>query len=184
MRKGGGKDKGSAWERESGKALSLWLTRGEKPDIFARNVLSGGAFTVAQGRGVSSSRMAGDLMAAHPLAFRFLSRYIVECKHLASLGLEQFLFDTSRTSPLSKIVMYARGQANQAGLDYLLIAKQNRRDALVIADGATGTRLIASAIPSHRAQLPPHHHLLHARSIFVMSLDQMCSRIDPDLFLS
>ena len=182
MRVGGGKAKGSAWERESGKALSLWLTKGAMPDIFSRNVLSGGAFTAAQGRGKESNRMAGDLMAAHPAAFRFLANYIVECKHLASLGLEAFLFDTERSSPLSRIIMYARGQARQTGLHYMLIAKQNRREAFVIVDGSIGEQLL-SAIPPSPRRLPPPHHKLHGGSIFLLPLSSMCSRVDPDLFL-
>lgn len=183
MRAGGGKEKGSSWEREVGKALSLWLTAGERPDIFSRNVLSGGSFTQAQSRGNRSSRMPGDLMAAHPLAFRFMEHYAVECKHLATLGLEAFLFDDKSACELSKIIMYANGQAQQAGLEYMIVAKQNRRDPFVITTGEIGARILAAARVG-RVRLQPPHHWLHRRRVFMMKFEYMTGTIDPDLLLS
>lgn len=183
MRPGGGKDKGSAWERECGKALSLWLTAGARPDIFSRNVLSGGAFTAAASRGNQSSRMPGDLMAAHPLAFKFLQRFSVECKHLASLGLENFLFDYKSSSMLSQIIMYADGQAQQIGLDYMIIAKQNRRDPFVIVSGDSGAGILSAARASGRLRIPPPYHRLHRGRIFIMTLAHLVGQIDPDRLL-
>ena len=37
MRSGGGKQKGSAFEREICKKLSLWFTENERDDIFFRS---------------------------------------------------------------------------------------------------------------------------------------------------
>lgn len=183
MRAGGGKDKGSSWEREVGKLLSLWLTRGARPDIFSRNVLSGGSFTNASRKGELSSRMPGDLMAAHPLAFAFMSRYAIECKHLASLGLEQFLFDDKGTSELSKIISFADGQARACALDYMIVAKQNRREPFVITSGPVGKRALDAVRESTRVRVLPPHHYLHRGRIFMMKFGAMCAVIDPDKLL-
>lgn len=183
MRAGGGKDKGSSWEREVGKLLSLWLTRGARPDIFSRNVLSGGSFTNASHKGELSSRMPGDLMAAHPLAFAFMSRYAIECKHLASLGLEQFLFDDKGGSELSKIISFADGQATACALDYMIVAKQNRREPFVITSGSIGRRILEAGQTGGRARIAPPHHYLHRSRIFMMKFGTMCSVIDPDRLL-
>jgi hypothetical protein len=122
------KNKGSAFEREAGKQLSLWLTAGERPDTFSRNVLSGGSFTNAELRGEKSSRMPGDLMAAHPLAFAFLSQFSVECKHYEDIGLDAYLWDTRARTMLGEFIYHTKRQAVPVDLEYMLIAKQDYRD--------------------------------------------------------
>ena len=184
MKAGGGKSKGSAWEREVGKLLSLWLTNAERPDIFSRNVLSGGSFTLAEAAGKQSSRMAGDLMAAHPLAFRFLSRFSVECKHLANIGLDAFIFDPRMMSPLGHIIRQARRQARYTDAEYMIVAKQNRQDALVMVDGQIGKQMLeALKTTGNRAALKPMHHFFHGDQIFAMRFRDMLVRVNPDLLL-
>jgi hypothetical protein len=184
MLPGRGKGKGSGWERDVGKQLSLWLTNSARPDIFSRNVLSGGAFTVAAKAGKLSSRMPGDLMAAHPLAFQFLSQYLIECKHLASLGLENYLFDTSGKAQMTGIVALATKQAIQAELEYMIIAKQNHREPLVLVAGYIGQRmLLAHGRSSSRTIITPNHHYLHKQRIFLMRFRDMLSFVKPTSFL-
>ena len=52
MRPGGGKPKGNEFERWVGRQLSIWITDGARTNIFARNVLSGGGFTVTLEKGL------------------------------------------------------------------------------------------------------------------------------------
>lgn len=184
MRIGGQKSKGSAWEREAGKLLSLWLTHSERPDIFARNVLSGGAFTLAEQAGKVSSRMPGDIMAAHPLAFRFLEQFSIECKHLRNIGLEAYLLDPRAMTSLGQIISQAKRQARHIGAEYMLLAKQNNREALVMVSGDVGRRIIGARITKgNRYTVPPMHHYLHNDSIYVMRFRDMISKIDPDRLL-
>lgn len=184
MRKGGGKDKGAEWERQVGKALSLWLTNQERKDIFSRNVLSGGSFTIAQSAGKQSSRMPGDLMAAHPLAFKFLSAFMVECKHLASLGLENYLFDVGGASPLAQIVSFAAGQAQQAKLRYIIIAKQNFREPLVFTSAHVGLQVLSAFhMSSTRVRVTPMHHMLHRQHVYVMRFIDLVRSINPEHLL-
>lgn len=185
MRAGGGHAKGAAWEREVGVILSLWITRGEHRDIFSRNVLSGGAFTVAQKAGKSTSRSAGDLMAASPLAFRFLERFMVECKHLNHIGLENYLWNSAATSPLGLIISYAHGQAEQAGGHYMLIAKQNRKPPLVFLRADVGQAALESPkAGGARKRVAPNFHLLHRRRVYLSALDAFCDYVDPERFLA
>ena len=183
MRSGGSKEKGSAWEREVGKRLSLWLTYDERPDIFSRNVLSGGAFTIATDKGKLSSRMPGDLMAAHPLAFAFLSHYLVECKHLKNIGMESLIFDTSAKSAMMTIIKLCESQAAHSKLAYLVIAKQNMREPLILCSGNTGDHLLASIPRTKRWTGPPIHHWLHRRRIFVMRFADMLNAVNPKILL-
>ena len=177
------KNKGSAFEREAGKQLSLWLTAGERPDTFSRNVLSGGSFTNAELRGEKSSRMPGDLMAAHPLAFAFLSQFSVECKHYEDIGLDAYLWDTRARTMLGEFIYHTKRQALPVNLDYMLVAKQDYRDALVFVSSANGKRFLAAKRESKRTGIIPMYHLLHKESVFVMRLEDMISYVDPDKLL-
>lgn len=183
MRAGGGKEKGSEWERQVGKQLSLWLTAHERPDIFSRNVLSGGSFTRAERLGEISSRMPGDLMAAHPLAIEFLKQFSVECKHLKDIGLEALLWDASAGTMLGNIIHLARRQAASIKCEHMVIAKQDRREPLVFVSGEIGHRFLAAKRPAKRVARLPMYHELHRQSIFVMQLRDMLVVVDPDILL-
>ena len=185
MRVGGGKAKGSQWERDCGKAISLWLTHGERPDIMSRNVLSGGSFTNAENAGKVSSRMPGDMMAAHPLAFRFLSRFSVECKFLKDIGLLQYLLDPRMQNPLAIIIALARRQAKAINCEFMVIAKQDRRDAIVFVDGAVGEHMMLCLQKrGTRSVMHPMYHFLHKGNIFCLRFIDMLKMVDPDLLLS
>lgn len=185
MRKGkGSKEKGSAWERETGRLLSLWLTNGARPDIMSRNVLSGGSFTRAEGKGEISSRAPGDLMAAHPLAFQFLARYSIECKHLRDIGLMRYLLDPRAMSELGQIIALARRQAKHIKLNYMVIAKQNQYEPLIFVDGIIGDKMLTCLKRrGNRITLPPMHHRVHGGSVFIMRFRDMLSYVDPDKLL-
>lgn len=185
MRKGGGAEKGHAWERELGQLLSAWLTDGERKDIFSRNVLSGGAFTRATDKGQLSSRMPGDLMAAHPLAFAFLQRFAVEAKHLRDIGLLQYLQDPKQRTDLGVIISLARRQAKHAELDFMVVAKQNRYDAFVFIDSKVGIEM-ADCIKQrgHRLSLAPMMHHVHSGHVCILRLRDMISTIDPNKLLA
>ena len=185
MRVGGGKAKGSQWERDCGKAISLWLTHGERPDIMSRNVLSGGSFTNAENAGKVSSRMPGDMMAAHPLAFRFLSRFSVECKFLKDIGLLQYLLDPRMQNPLALIVALARRQAKSINAEFMVIAKQNRYDPIVLVDGMVGEQMmICLKRRGTRGVLQPMHHFFHKGNICMIRFEDMLRIVDPDLLLA
>src|SRR5581483_12100766 len=87
MRKGGGKEKGSQYEREIGYKLSLWLSNGARKDILCRTVGSGAQFTFSK----SVRGIPGDLRSQHELGDLFCQKFVLECKHWKDLELIRFL---------------------------------------------------------------------------------------------
>lgn len=59
--------KGSNYERDFCKRLSLWWTDGERDDIFWRTGGSGGRATVRQQRGQKTYNQYGDICATDPI---------------------------------------------------------------------------------------------------------------------
>lgn len=167
MLPGRGKMKGNSWEREVGRDLSMWLTDGQRTNIFARNVLSGGGFTVTTAKGVETPNIPGDLMAASPLAFAFLSMFSIECKNTESIDLDGFLYDTKGKSFLMKTIVHTKAQADAHGVAWLIIAKQNRQEPFVLTEQHIGREIIfASAFP-HLIK----YHLLHTNKYMMMPFD-------------
>lgn len=123
MKIGGGKAKGSAFEREVGYTLSKWITNGERDDLFARTVLSGGQFTVSQ-RG-----NPGDLMAQDPLAQRFCNLFVIECKHWGDLYMEAFVLQREK---LYEALKKLDNDAYTLNKNWLFVVKQNFLPALVM----------------------------------------------------
>lgn len=84
MKPGGGKGKGSAFEREICVALSKWMTNGERIDCLWRSAMSGGRATVKKGL----VRQAGDITAVSPEGHIFTDQVYLECKTYKSLSLD------------------------------------------------------------------------------------------------
>lgn len=122
MRAGGGKQKGSAFERDVCKKLSEWITYGKRTDVFWRTAMSGGRATVASKRGIDV-RQAGDICAVAPEGFGFADRYYVECKFYKDLGIESFLFKNKGT--LAGFWAKAIKESVKLKKRPMLIAKQN-----------------------------------------------------------
>jgi hypothetical protein len=172
VRAGGGAEKGAAFERDTGKRLSLWITEGARSDLFSRNVLSGGKFTLATQKGLEKG-MPGDLMAAHPLAFEFLSHFLIECKHHADLKLEHFLFDFQAKGHIASIIAKARMEAASMNLYYMVIAAQNRRPALVFMQSIVGLSANLHAKPRKAFR----YHKFHNDTIFCCTLDDLLAYV-------
>lgn len=177
MKPGGGKQKGANFERATGKGLSNWLTCGERGDLFTRNVLSGGKFTNAEQRGKKEG-IPGDLMAAHPLAYEFLTHFLVECKHYADLGLDTFFYDRRRKSFLWTVLTHTKKQARSAELHWLIIAKQNLKQPLVFMSVGLAKVAVKHMTDCRGLRL----HTLHNGATAVMDLDSFW-KIDPVTFM-
>lgn len=173
------KQKGSAFEREIGRGLSLWLTHGERGDLFSRNVGSGSRFTIAEKAGRELAQ-AGDLMAAHHLAFDFMDRFIVEAKHYKSLEIPAYF--SFRGKFLNEIIRKTAGQAKSSGKHYLIIAKQNNLPAFVITTPTVGAIIKDVRLTAPDGSISFCSHVMYERD-FVFRLADM-HLIDPDALLS
>jgi hypothetical protein len=172
------KTKGASFERDTGVKLSLWLTLGERRDIFSRNVLSGGKFTRSNGRG-GLEGVPGDLAGTHPIAYHFLTHFLVECKHYADLNWEGFLYDAKRGSFLWSVVMQCRQQALAAGVEWMIIARQNRRPTSLLVPASVGKRLIEAATPKP----PLRWHSFHCGAVMVFEFEAVLVSVDPNKFI-
>jgi hypothetical protein len=179
MLPGKGHAKGASFERKIGRELSFWISHGERGDLFTRNVLSGGDFTRRIATQETEVGTPGDLMARNPLAFDFARAFAVECKHYRDLGMLQFLTDETETSFLSKVLTHTRLQADQAGVHFMVIARQNRMGVLVILPRRLGELVLVTAAP--RKQLIAHQ--LHGR-YFLTTLDCLIALVPPEVFIA
>lgn len=86
MRKGGGKSKGAAFEREVCVKLSLGVSQGKQEDVFWRSAMSGGRSTVSHAKGKRLAAQSGDISCIHPIGAAFAGKFFIECKDYADLN--------------------------------------------------------------------------------------------------
>lgn len=163
MTPGASKRKGNAWEREVGRLLSLWLTDGDREDLFARTVLSGGQFTSSKKKGKETVN-GGDLMANHPLAFPFCEKFSVEMKHWKNVRLSEFLLKNSDKSEIKKAIEQARKGAESKF--FMLVIKGNFFPPFVILPKESPLQICV-----------PHHVIFD--SYIIMTLNDMLSMPTP-----
>jgi hypothetical protein len=125
------KAKGSAFEREIAKQLSLWLTRGRREDVLWRSAMSGGRATVAHRKG-KDVRQCGDLCAVGPEGHKFCDQFFIEIKHVKKLALDQFLI--KGTGPLANFWKIVLREAKKHVRHPMLIARQNGWPIIVLTE--------------------------------------------------
>lgn len=162
MKPGQGKNKGSGYEREVGRKISLWISKGTRPDLLCRTVLSGGQFTMA------STGNAGDLMAQHPLAFPFFAKCVVECKSWRDLQLIRFMY---KEGDLYKALLKVQMEAEKVGKTWWLICKQNHSPTL----------LFMSA-PDCPTKGMCSYHAIFNGLVLMVNLDEFLAAVPHDLY--
>jgi len=132
MKKGGGKIKGGRFERSICVKLSLWVSHGERKDLYWRSAMSGGRATVAKRKGDNLKSHAGDIIATAPEGHVLTDMFYFELKHHKNLQIDSFLIKDTGT--LAKFWRDTIQYAKQYGKSPVLIAKQNNMPALVIVN--------------------------------------------------
>lgn len=132
MAPGGGKQKGAGFEREVCTKLSNWLSEGEQDDIFWRSAMSGGRATVKMKAGVKLAAQSSDISPIQAIGEALTTRFSIECKFYASLGLEGYFFGAA--TGLGQFWAQVKNDAETFDKMPMLIAKQNRKDVLLILD--------------------------------------------------
>lgn len=172
LKPGGGKTKGSGWERTCCEILSLWLSKGERKDLICRTVGSGGQFTSSAQRGTIKG-LAGDLRAQDGIeAFKFFERTVTECKFWADLELVKFLLQSGE---LYEAMQKVKKEAEQTEKpNWWLLAKQNNRQPLLFTqcdfNGNAGFKYPLEKL---------RYHLLFNASVFMFTLDEFVKVVDP-----
>lgn len=123
MRKGGGKSKGSGFEREIAKKIvKAYKKFGVKQRECWRSVLSGGHII-----------SAGDLVMSDRLEQLF--PYAVECKFRKRIRWENFLVGNPKTEERKWIEQALEGAAKSRNLAPLLVLKANHCPIMVLRLG-------------------------------------------------
>lgn len=131
---GKSKQKGASFERSVCRALSQWVTNGERDDLYWRSAMSGGRATFARKTkgidGPSTSHHAGDIVATHELGHVLTNRWYIECKHYKDLKIESGLI--KGVGLLSKFWRDTCEQATYHEKFPMLIASQNLMPTLLL----------------------------------------------------
>lgn len=149
------KAKGSGFEREVCKRLSLWVSHGKRDDLYWRSAMSGGRASVLfKRRGKKSISQAGDISCIHPDGAALTDLYLISCKFLQCLDIHLMLEEGVR-GRLAHAWKECRQEAENHEKKPLLIAKENRGPTLVILEGE-GDDLLDDVGISYRAIFPGH----------------------------
>lgn len=129
--------KGSSFEREMARKLSLWWSDGKADDWFWRTGGSGGRATSRAKSGKQTANGTGDICAQNGEAQRFLNLASIECKKGYATATISELLDTKSGGTMQKFVTQAKTGASLAGVPFwILIHKRDRKDALTITNMA------------------------------------------------
>jgi hypothetical protein len=148
MRPGGGKAKGSSFERQICGKLSFWVTHGKRDDCMWRSAISGGRATVRFKKGKTTRSQTGDICSVAREAEAFLNTFIVECKHVKSLDLEAALVHCRGF--LVPVWHKLEDEAAKHSKRPLLIARQNRMPTLVFLYQADREKYFGSSMDCYR----------------------------------
>ena len=134
--------KGSAFEREICKRLSLWWTQDEpepQDDVFWRTSNSGGRATVRSRKGKRTRQHHGDVCAVDERGRPFTDLVTIELKRGYNRATLQDLLDKpdgAAEQTHEAWLRKARENSEAAGsYSWLLIVKRDKREPLVLMDG-------------------------------------------------
>lgn len=127
-----GKSKGSSYEREISKKLSLWLSEGKRDDLLWRTQNSGGRFTTRRKLGIDTQNQDGDITSTDPEAQFFSDRYTLELKRYGDVNLWGLL--TKKGGGIILFWKQTIRQASDSNKIPILIVKQDRKPALWISN--------------------------------------------------
>lgn len=145
MKAGSGKSKGSAFEREVCRRLSLWLSQGERDDLLWRSAMSGGRATVQFRRGKVNVTQSGDVSAVGQGAFEFCERTFVEAKFYRDLQIGRGI--VCGTGSLIKFWDKAVEEASKYSKVPMLVARQNLYPTLAVTKILDGTLMFSGCSP-------------------------------------
>ena len=131
MKKGGGKSKGSAFERKICQELSKWVSYDKRDDIFWRSAMSGGRATVGMKRGITRTSQAGDITAIDSSGQKLTNNFVIECKFYRNIHIESMMFGKPKNNSILEFWTKLYTDSLKLGKDMMLIIKQNNSSTLI-----------------------------------------------------
>lgn len=134
--------KGSQFERQICKQLSLWWTVGERDDIFWRSSQSGGRATQRMKFGKKTFGSYGDVAAVDPFGQPLLEYWTIELKRGKSHGSPWELLEcTGECQKFEQtLAQVYRSHIHSGSEGWLLICKKDFRHAMAYIDWRTISR--------------------------------------------
>ena len=123
-------NKGSAFERDVAKQLSLAVTNGSDAFIFARRSGSGGAGRDKSG----ASGITGDIFADKPEGNPLTDQVSIECKFYKDLTRGLWNYISGKPSKVDEFIAQAKEDGDVGKKSWMLIMKCNNMSVIVITD--------------------------------------------------
>lgn len=179
-----GAKKGSSYEREICKKLSLWWTYGEDDDVFWRTAGSGARATGRRKQGKKTFGQDGDIQATNPIGQPFVDLFAVEIKRGYKDANPMSVFDHKPGKPLCPFLKFIQ-QADRACSSsespfWLIIHKRDRKvemiyfSFLILRDLGLPPNFKNSVTVKSESLRP------YARKVFGCTLKEFLSRISPE----
>jgi len=133
-------NKGSKFEREISKRLSLWWTYGERDDVFWRSSQSGGRATQRAKFGKKTHGSYGDIAALDPIGEPLMKFATIELKCGGTHGSPWELYESippkkNAQKPFEKAITQAKRSAEQAeSKGWVLIVKRDFKQPILYID--------------------------------------------------
>jgi len=186
MKKGGGGQKGSGFEREICKKLSLWWTDNKSDCVFWRSSQSGGRATQRTKKGQKTFGSYGDIAAVDPIGQPLMQMFTIELKRGRSHGSPGDLLDAlpprgKSPPPFEATLLQAMRGCKEAGsAGWLLICQRDRHVPMVYMDWESAFRfrrcLAGTPFSTFRVQL----YYPKARLRFLaMPLEDFLTSVEP-----
>lgn len=171
-----GKRKGSNYEREISKKLSLWLSDGIDDDIFWRSQNSGGRHTIRYKKNKTLEGQSGDIASTRSgISEDFLKVFSIEIKFYKDINLWGLI--TGNNGGLLDFWKQSYKQAKRVNKISILIAKENYKPTLFIS-----TRTFYNIMKKFKLK-PDLEANLSNQKLFIWKLESIL-KIDPNKFMS
>ena len=130
--------KGSQYERDVCRQLSLWWTGGKNDSVFWRTSQSGGRATQRAKSGRKTFGQYGDIAAVDPIGLPLVKLFTIELKRGRSHGCPNDLLDcrpSTKPKPFELALLQARDAAVRAGTPcWMLVSRRDGRVSMVYVD--------------------------------------------------
>jgi hypothetical protein len=158
--------KGSAFERDFARKLSLWWSEGKADDWFWRLGGSGGRATNRAKSGRNTANGYGDIAAQCPEAQKLLNIVTFELKRgYNSTTIQDLIDKPNGPNQMRDFIEQAKRSASLAGTPFwILVLKRDLREELIVTN-LSGGSIAASIFPGLRLELHSDENVFQA-SVF------------------
>lgn len=176
--------KGSSFERDVARLLSMWWTGGKHDDVFWRVLGSGGRATRKSRTGKGTEHASfGDIEATTVLAYPFTSLVVVEIKRgYGRWGVCDVLDNpVSKTQPWAKFFEQVSESQRDSGRPWwMVIYKRDKRKIMVALMPELFRWLLGQTEAAHAK---PENHLRNVPRVQLMAVPCAAAVLELETFL-